>query len=92
MLVALLDRLLTYPVPATARPEAVNSGAGLGGVAVPLILQAGSEKLSFISTTTVFGTAVDVTVSEIAIESFFPADARTTEAMRRIMDSSETAA
>jgi hypothetical protein len=40
--------------------------------------------LSFISTTTVFGTPIDVTVSELAIESFFPADAPTAEDVRRL--------
>ena len=34
------------------------------------------------STTTVFGTPVDVTLSELAIELFFPADSATAEAVR----------
>jgi hypothetical protein len=34
----------------------------------------GHAELAFISTATTFGTAVDVTVSELSIESFFPAD------------------
>jgi hypothetical protein len=38
--------------------------------------------LSFFSTTTVFGTPVDVTLSELALEAFFPADAATAEALR----------
>lgn len=33
--------------------------------------------LNLLSTTTVFGTPVEVTLSELAIESFFPADAAT---------------
>ncbi len=37
--------------------------------------------LTFISTTTVFGTPVDVTLSELAIEAFFPANAETAEAL-----------
>ena len=37
--------------------------------------------LSFISTTTVFGTPVDVTLQELAVESFFPADAQTAAAL-----------
>ena len=41
--------------------------------------------LSFFSTTTVFGTPLDITLSELAIESFFPADAATAEIMRRIV-------
>ena len=36
-------------------------------------------ELSFFSTVTTFGTAVDITVSELSIEAFFPADARTAE-------------
>jgi hypothetical protein len=39
--------------------------------------------LSFFSTTTIFGTPVDITLSEIALESFFPADAATAQALRR---------
>jgi transcriptional regulator with XRE-family HTH domain len=48
-----------------------------GGIAVPLRLRAGEGELAFISTATTFGTATDVTVSELRIESFFPADAAT---------------
>ena len=38
-------------------------------------------RLSFFSTVTTFGTAVDITVSELSIEAFFPADASTAEAL-----------
>jgi len=51
-------------------------------VAVPLRMTMGRDTLSFISTITVFGTPLDVTMSELAIESFFPADARTSELLR----------
>jgi hypothetical protein len=34
-----------------------------------------------LSTTTVFGTPVDITLSELAIEAFLPADAATAEAL-----------
>lgn len=53
-----------------------------GDIAVPLQLRAGDAELSFISTLTTFGTAIDVTVSELSIESFFPADRATADAMR----------
>ena len=39
----------------------------------------GGRILSFISTVATFGTAVEVTASELSIESFFPADALTRE-------------
>ena len=42
--------------------------------------------LSFFSTTTVFGTPVDVTLSELAIEAFFPADPQTGEALRKFAE------
>jgi transcriptional regulator with XRE-family HTH domain len=53
-------------------------------VLVPLKIRSSSMGLlSFFSTTTVFGTPVDVTLSEIAIELFFPADAATASAVRK---------
>jgi transcriptional regulator with XRE-family HTH domain len=51
-------------------------------VLVPLKIRCSLGLLSFLSTTTVFGTPVDVTLSELAIEMFFPADAATAEAVR----------
>jgi hypothetical protein len=48
-----------------------------GEIAVPLRIRVGEAELSFISTVATFGTATDVTVAELSIESFFPADART---------------
>jgi hypothetical protein len=53
-------------------------------VAVPLELRTEVGELAFISTTTIFGTPIDITVAELAIESFFPVDAATAEAMRRL--------
>lgn len=52
-------------------------------VLVPLKIRTKLGVLSFLSTTTVFGTPVDVTLSELAIEMFFPADEETAEAVRR---------
>lgn len=46
----------------------------INDIAVPLKLDLGGTKLAFISTITVFGTPLDVTLSELAIETFFPAD------------------
>lgn len=55
-----------------------------GDVAVPFELITDSGKLSFLSTTMIFGTPIDITLSEIALEFFFPADAPTTEALQRL--------
>jgi hypothetical protein len=77
-LAALLDEVKAYPAPPAAdrRPE------DLGGVAIPLQLMTGDTVLSFFGTTTVFGTPVDITLSELTLETFFPADAATAEALR----------
>ena len=48
------------------------------------ILRHGDRELAFISTRTTFGTALDVTVAELSIESFFPADEATREAMQEL--------
>ena len=54
------------------------------GVVVPLQLRSPLGTLSFLSTTMVFGTAVDITLSERVLESFFPADAATAQALARL--------
>lgn len=82
VLAELLDELGGYPVPRSdgrAAPPAVD----YAGVAVPFQLATDDGNLSFLSTTTVFGTPVDITLSELALESFFPADAETYEALTR---------
>lgn len=52
-------------------------------VAVPLRFRHGDTELSFLSITAVFGTPLDVTVSELAIEAFYPADEQTAEFLRK---------
>jgi heme oxygenase len=51
---------------------------------VPLKLESAAGLLSFVSTTTVFGTPVDVTLTELALETFFPADAETRARVARL--------
>jgi transcriptional regulator with XRE-family HTH domain len=81
ILITLLAELSSYPHAASARPH-----TDYGGVAVPFRLKAGQETLSFFSTTTVFGTPVDVTLSELALESFFPADPETARALHSLAE------
>jgi transcriptional regulator with XRE-family HTH domain len=77
-LAALHEELRGYGEPAEGADAATY-------IAVPLRLRHGDGELSFISTKTTFGTAVDVTVAELAIESFFPADEQTAAAMRSLV-------
>jgi hypothetical protein len=53
-------------------------------VAIPYKLRHNGEVLSFISTTMVFGTPVDVTLSELALETFFPADELTARRLKEM--------
>ena len=72
-LAELLAELEGYPRPPTSAPPRPPYGS----VAVPLVLRHADRELSFLSTVATFGTAVDVTVAELSIEAFVPADAGT---------------
>jgi transcriptional regulator with XRE-family HTH domain len=77
---ALLDEVRAYPAPAHAaseRHDALDNTA----LFVPLRLRRGELTLSFLSTIATFGTALDVTVAELSIEQFFPADESTAAAL-----------
>lgn len=80
-LAQLLQELQNYPVPAHASPPAPWE---LGGIVIPFQLSTPHGILSFISTTTVFGTPMDITLSELALETFFPADAATAKALQQL--------
>jgi transcriptional regulator with XRE-family HTH domain len=76
----LLEELRSYPAPASKAPATPDSTL----IAVPMVLDSPAGQLRFISTTTVFGTPVEVTLSELAIESFFPADGETAARLRQL--------
>jgi len=84
VLSALMSELSSYPRPRAAGPSRPAPDREYAGVVVPFQLVAGGRTLAFISTTTVFGTPVDVTLSEIALETFFPANAETADALRAL--------
>tara|TARA_R110000823_G_scaffold315701_1_gene450622 strand:+ start:3180 stop:4025 length:846 start_codon:yes stop_codon:yes gene_type:complete len=73
-LAALLDEIRSFPAPPGNNSFNANHADSLLEIAIPLQLRTEHGTLSFISTTTVFGTAVDLTLSELTIESFLPAD------------------
>lgn len=83
VLKALRDELLALPDVSQGRP-AVSLPGELAGVVMPFQFHTPLGMLSFISTTTIFGTPADVTLSELAVESFFPADEATAQALRQM--------
>jgi transcriptional regulator with XRE-family HTH domain len=88
----LLDRLSRQadttgdPVLADLQTELAGYPGGTAGapvqLVVPLRYRRGDAELALFSTTTVFGTPLDVTVSELAIEAFYPEDEPTRAYLR----------
>ena len=81
-LIALQAELQEYPATEETTPL-VLAGEMLG-VVMPFCFDSVHGMLSLISTTTIFGTPVDVTLQELAVESFFPADDLTANALREL--------
>jgi len=81
---SLLDEVTAYPGPALDGAHDPGTHAEDGSeLAVPVRLRHNEgEELTFISTLATFGAAVEVTASELSIESFFPLDERTAEVVR----------
>jgi transcriptional regulator with XRE-family HTH domain len=77
-LIALEKELAAYPAPPAPRRERNEADA----IALNLEMKIGTQVLSFITTTTIFGTPADVTLSELCLETFFPANAETAAAMK----------
>ena len=83
ILVDLLSELGQYPS-SRARSSTPITDRAFAEVAVPFQLITENGVLAFLSTTMMFGTPVDITLSELAIEAFFPADGATAESMHRL--------
>jgi transcriptional regulator with XRE-family HTH domain len=79
-LVELLRELSGYPGGAAH----VAAPMDHAGVFMPLRLMSAHGMLSLISTTTVFGTPRDLTLAELAVEAFFPADDRTRKRLENL--------
>ncbi|MDX6330732.1 MAG: hypothetical protein QOI83_3115 [Streptomycetaceae bacterium] len=72
----LYEEVSAYPGPA---PE--DSADPMHPFALPMRIEHGGQVLSFISSVSTFNTPMDVTVSELAIETFLPADPETVKAL-----------
>jgi transcriptional regulator with XRE-family HTH domain len=77
-LLALHDELCSYPGVAGSPSPADTAGQ----VFVPMVLRTGEGVLTFFSMLSTFGTARDITLEELAVESFFPADEATAAVLR----------
>lgn len=68
------DELAGYPGVCLEPPR--DEGAA-GAIVVPLRLRSAGRELAFFSTISTFGSAVDITLDELMIEAFYPANAAT---------------
>ena len=87
LLADLLEEIRDYPAAPANVPS--TSADSRDDIAIPFHLATIGGVLSFFSTTMSFGTPVDITVSELTIEAFLPADARTAEVMRQVARQTE---
>jgi transcriptional regulator with XRE-family HTH domain len=88
VLIDLLQELSAYPVSRSpvnrSRTSRIIIDHSHTEMVVPFQLETEVGLLTFFSTTMVFGTPVDITLSELAIESFFPANRETGEKLREL--------
>ncbi len=80
----LLAEFSAYPTPRSQVTHRRECEPEQASVVVPFRLATERGTLSFFSTTTVFGTPLDITLSELALEAFFPADATTAQILREL--------
>lgn len=79
-LAALREELASYDRQANDNDPASTAN----GIAVPLVLDTVAGRIAFVSTVTVFGTPLDITLDELAIEAFFPADRASAELLAKL--------
>lgn len=83
-LIALLRELQALPAPDL---DASGDVTPRSAIAVPMQLDVDGHLLNMLSTTTVFGSPVDITLAELALEAFVPADAATAQRLREMAES-----
>lgn len=77
---ALHDELVDYPGVVVEPVPEETPGAD---IVLPMRLRDGDTELAFLSTISTFGTPLDITLSELSIEAFYPANAQTANRLLR---------
>lgn len=86
----LYEEVAAYPLPsggagASARSGGESAGEDEAPFALPMVVEHHGHRLAFLSTIATFNTPVDVTVSELAVETFLPADPETAGHLQRLL-------
>ncbi|WP_405754414.1 helix-turn-helix transcriptional regulator [Streptomyces sp. NBC_01411] len=82
----LYEEVAAYPLPASAGEQPERVAGSLQRFALPLEIEHDGRVLSFLSSISTFNTPMDVTVAELAIETFLPADPATVAYLRSLAD------
>jgi transcriptional regulator with XRE-family HTH domain len=88
-LAQLYEEVATYPCD---QPEPEVAVPWPGDIFVPLRIRHKGQELVFFSTVATFGTALDITLAELSIESFYPANAETAAALQASQTNATTSA
>ena len=83
-LMDLVEEVKDYPLP--PGPAGRSRPQDHERIAVPFRLATVHGPLSFFIATTLFGTSVDITLSELTVETFFPADPATSAVMQKMVE------
>lgn len=79
---ALLAELMAYP--GRSPDNAVQLDAEVPGVLMPFLIETPLGVLNLISTITIFGSPTDITLQELALETFFPGDDASASMLRAL--------
>ncbi|WP_328478106.1 helix-turn-helix transcriptional regulator [Streptomyces sp. NBC_00377] len=86
----LYEEVAGYPVaegrPAAEAGRAAEPAEPVPHFALPMLIEHEGRVLSFISSVSTFNTPMDVTVAELAVETFLPADPATVKYLRSLID------
>ena len=79
---ALLAEILDWPNVKSLRVTSLRAGPIQGQLLVPFIIDLQGQRLSMFTTLATLGSPLDVTLSELTVELFYPADDETAKALR----------
>ncbi|MER5179207.1 helix-turn-helix transcriptional regulator [Streptomyces sp. NPDC002896] len=82
---ALYEEVAAYPVPDIPDTGTEGPADPVPYFALPLRIEHDGRVLSFVSSISTFNTPMDVTVAELAIETFLPADPATVKYLQSLM-------
>ncbi|WP_405387263.1 helix-turn-helix transcriptional regulator [Streptomyces sp. NBC_01102] len=82
---SLYEEVTAYPVPAPPGDTPAVVGGGVPSLALPMRILHEGQVLSFVSSIATFNTPMDITVAELAIETFLPADRATADRLHALI-------